>query len=78
MSNIQYYGCYSASMASIHGYMVYEDPNGNEVKATLIHTEPGPNCGNYHNWNDARYVGPVTKYVRKVKGSNTEELFKRY
>ena len=44
-------------------YSVYLDENNNEVKTTLVGSK---GIKTFYGWDDAKYVGKVTKLVRKI------------
>jgi hypothetical protein len=48
-------GWYSATAAKQHGWRVYKDPKGNEVKVTFVTTTDGSE----YVWTDKVCVGPI-------------------
>jgi hypothetical protein len=57
------HGFYSQEYDSKNGHVIYNTPDGREVKITLVCTSDPPQPG-LHNFTDLVSIGPVTNYVR--------------
>jgi len=63
------YGWVSKKSINIgNGYNIYLDTNGKEVTVTNVTNDPKDSKG--YEWDDAVFVGELTKHVITVKATN--------